>query len=343
MTNSLTKATHVIRGVKDTSEVFSSNTKMEDTGKAGAQHAVFDMVDNEAFELPPAPRKSKEVLPQEAKPVKAEASKETVKPKDGQPKKPDDLVATVSAVDAEVFAALSSKYPAATCLQDLNFQDFKAKIIEARAKKNLAAEKANPAQPGKIEPIFKTLTDEIKSLQLSQSTYDQYIKAVTSCYQRIILDVTSELKSSEKNQAQRLSLLEDAIRDLQSEKRHNSSLEGLVLPFIALVWVVVTSISSLLTVAATPKSWFVAAERISEYENGTLYAGLGGLLVLFSFATWLNRKSQRLGTTKGRIGSRSSARRRLAPELQESPGPDRHFTPILEEDADATFSNVDKD
>ena len=226
-------------------------------------------------------------------------------------------------MDAEVFAALASKYPAASCFKDLNFQEFKAKIIAARAKKKPAVvEKANgPPQPGKIEPIFKTLTDEIKSLQVSQSIYDQYIKAVTSCYQRIMLDVTNELKTSESIQVQRLSLLEDAIRDLQAQSRGHSALESLILPFIALIWFAGSSVLGALACLFQPQNWFVAAELISDpsqllatHGQERMVVAVGVSLALFLLISLARHKSQRRRIRRPMTGGARHRRSRSAPD-----------------------------
>ena len=285
--SSIDKASHVIRGVKDSNSVISTKNKMEDTRSAGSHHAVLDMIDDSAFQQSKKPKS----------PKAAKTSTEKDSGKKTPPKKHEEALVP-GAMDAEVFAALANKYPAASCIKDLNYQEFKTKIIEARAKKKPAVvEKANgPPQPGKIEPIFKTLTDKIKSLQLSQSVYDQYIKAVTSCYQRIILDVTNELKTSESVQAERLSLLEDAIRDLQSQSRGHSALESVVLPILALIWFAGSSFLGALVNLFQPQNWFVAADVISDSTlfgtSGPDYLfGLAGIaLSALLFVSFIRRK-----------------------------------------------------
>ena len=310
--SSIDKASHVIRGVKDSNSVISTKNKMEDTRSAGSHHAVLDMIDDSAFQQSKKPKS----------PKAAKTSTEKDSGKKTPPKKHEEALVP-GAMDAEVFAALANKYPAASCIKDLNYQEFKTKIIEARAKKKPAVvEKANgPPQPGKIEPIFKTLTDEIKSLQLSQSVYDQYIKAVTSCYQRIILDVTNELKTSESVQAERLSLLEDAIRDLQSQSRGHSALESVVLPILALIWFAGSSFLGALVNLFQPQNWFVAADVIPDSTlfgtSGPDYLfGLAGIaLSALLFVSFIRRKSQRR-FLQPRLATNGDTRRsRSAPDV----------------------------
>jgi len=316
--SSIDKASDVIRGVKDSSSIISTKNKMEDTRRAGAHRALLDLIDESSFQAPKKPAKKIEKEPGKKKP----------------PSKKNEEPPQVGVMDAEVFAALASKYPAASCLKHLNFQEFKTKIIEARAKKKPAVvEKANGhPQPGKIEPIFKTLTDEIKSLQVSQSIYDQYIKAVTSCYQRIMIDVTNELKTSESIQVQRLSLLEDAIRDLQAQSRGHSALESLILPCIALIWFAGSSVLGALASLFQPQNWFVAAELISDpsqllaahgQERMVHVVAVGVSLALFLLISLARHKSQRRKIRRSMTGGARHRRSRSAPdpillELSES-------------------------
>ena len=173
---------------------------------------------------------------------------------------------------------------------------------------------------------------EIKSLQVSQSIYDQYIKAVTSCYQRIMIDVTNELKTSESIQVQRLSLLEDAIRDLQAQSRGHSALESLILPCIALIWFAGSSVLGALASLFQPQNWFVAAELISDpsqllaahgQERMVHVVAVGVSLALFLLISLARHKSQRRKIRRSMTGGARHRRSRSAPdpillELSES-------------------------
>ena len=67
----------------------------------------------------------------------------------------------------------------------------------------------------RMEPIFKTLTDEIRLLQVSQSVQDQFSKDLVSCYQSIILDMATEFDRLQSGLEARLLRLEV---DMQSMK-----------------------------------------------------------------------------------------------------------------------------
>ena len=60
-----------------------------------------------------------------------------------------------------------------------------------------------------------------RARELSQTVYEEYIQAATSCYQRVILDLGTELAVKEKEQEVRLSILEEQMRYLgeKEEKR----------------------------------------------------------------------------------------------------------------------------
>jgi len=111
----------------------------------------------------------------------------------------------------DVMNDLSQRHHIAACLDELNFQTFKAQLLKAGATGAVAG---NGNLPGgtKHEPIFKKLTDEIKMLQNSQGIYDQYIKMQTSCYQQIITDLNTEISYMKVAQEKRLSSMEEHLR-----------------------------------------------------------------------------------------------------------------------------------
>lgn len=108
-----------------------------------------------------------------------------------------------------VFGNIIARFPSAVCLSNLDFQDFKAKIVASRAN----SQGGHPSGHGgsKMEPIFKLLTDEIKGLQMSQSVQDQYMKALISCYQQVMMEMADTLSKVETQQEKRLSDLEQAM------------------------------------------------------------------------------------------------------------------------------------
>ena len=104
---------------------------------------------------------------------------------------------------SELYEKLSSHFPHASCLQELEFQAFKSKTL--------------PVQSGtgglvgggaKMEPIFSKITSEIKSVQVTQHHYEQYISAVKACYQSMFFDMVKDLDSMQSNFDQRLSVIE---------------------------------------------------------------------------------------------------------------------------------------
>ena len=113
---------------------------------------------------------------------------------------------------------LAEKFPSAACLETLTFQHFKSKVVKTSST-------GTNHGPGSLavpknEPIFKKLADEIKSLQINQGIYDQYIKAATKCYHQIISDMASEIVSLQGEQERRLSQLEEKMREqlMKNEK-----------------------------------------------------------------------------------------------------------------------------
>jgi hypothetical protein len=103
-------------------------------------------------------------------------------------------------------ARLLQNLPSAECLGKLDFTDFKAKALR---KATSGSGTTNPGGP--MEPIFKKLTDEIKSLQTNLSVQDQFTKAAVVCYQRVLFDLMFEMEKLRIGQDERLSRLESEL------------------------------------------------------------------------------------------------------------------------------------
>lgn len=108
-------------------------------------------------------------------------------------------------LDASI-AKLLVGLPSADCLTKLDFADFKAK---AHRKDHVGTGSSNHV--GSMEPIFKKLTDEIKALQISLSTQEQFTKVSVACYQRVLLDLMLDNEKTRRQHELRLSRLEDEL------------------------------------------------------------------------------------------------------------------------------------
>jgi Sad1 / UNC-like C-terminal. len=121
----------------------------------------------------------------------------------------------------EMVQMLSDRFPNAKCLDYLDFAEFKRRTLDVVNQKGSSIGEKPRVTVQKNEPIFKKLTDEIKGLQASQSVYEQYIKAATSCYQRVILDLGNEVVVKQNEQDHRMKSLEDEMKKLKEEKLHH--------------------------------------------------------------------------------------------------------------------------
>eukprot|EP00546_Thalassionema_frauenfeldii_P001377 CAMPEP_0178937162 /NCGR_PEP_ID=MMETSP0786-20121207/25596_1 /TAXON_ID=186022 /ORGANISM="Thalassionema frauenfeldii, Strain CCMP 1798" /LENGTH=851 /DNA_ID=CAMNT_0020615687 /DNA_START=78 /DNA_END=2633 /DNA_ORIENTATION=+ len=119
-------------------------------------------------------------------------------------------------LNIEVSAGLTkvlSKFPSAKCLESLNFNEFKKKTLANTS----TGTGHSGSHTGKIEPIFKTLTDEIRTLQISQNVHDQFSRALIACYQNIMIEMASELHVIHNSQEQRLSKLEAEMLKMKKD------------------------------------------------------------------------------------------------------------------------------
>lgn len=105
----------------------------------------------------------------------------------------------------ELYAKLFRRFPHALCMKDLDFQAFKSKTLPVHAGSG-----GSVGGGAKMEPIFTKITSEIKSVQIIQHQYEQYISALKACYEAIFLDMAKDLDSMQTSFDQRLSSLERA-------------------------------------------------------------------------------------------------------------------------------------
>ncbi|KAL7575980.1 hypothetical protein ACA910_000769 [Epithemia clementina (nom. ined.)] len=101
---------------------------------------------------------------------------------------------------------LLARIPSASCLLDLNLTQYKKKSAQARSSTAGSANN-NPATGG-MEPIFKKLTGEIKSLQASLSVHEKFARDSVSCFHRVLLDLLIEQEKEREIQNRRLENLE---------------------------------------------------------------------------------------------------------------------------------------
>lgn len=118
---------------------------------------------------------------------------------------------------SEGLAKIISRYPSAKCLESLHFPTFKKSIIAKAAAKATTANGSTNSHVGKMEPIFKTLTDEIKALQVSQNVHDQFSRALMACYQDIMIDMASDLQATQVLQEDRIAKLEAGMKQMHSQ------------------------------------------------------------------------------------------------------------------------------
>lgn len=129
----------------------------------------------------------------------------------------------------EMLFLLSKQFPSAKCLDYLDFSEFKKRTIEAANQKSSTQGEKSKLPASKNEPIFKKLTDEIKILQASQGVYEQYIKSATSCYQRVIIDLGHDLATKQKEQEERMRILESQMREfVENQQTKRMSVKDLL-------------------------------------------------------------------------------------------------------------------
>ena len=96
----------------------------------------------------------------------------------------------------------------AKCLHELDFAKYKARSMTASGSGSNTGER--------MEPIFKKLTDEIRSLQQSRNIQEHFLREVVACYQSVLLDVLQQQNQFQRMHDERYASLESKIELLHS-------------------------------------------------------------------------------------------------------------------------------
>ena len=122
---------------------------------------------------------------------------------------PDAVESPLSSLQTtdHAFARILERLPSSDCLTGLDYAEFKTRVTASR--KGASGTGGTAHSSGSMEPIFKRLTDEIKSLQISLSVHDQFMKASVACYQRVLLELVLEMETMRDTHEARISKLEE--------------------------------------------------------------------------------------------------------------------------------------
>ena len=101
---------------------------------------------------------------------------------------------------------LLSRIPSAACLKELNMTQLRNKSTQTRS--SSPGTTSNNPSTGGMEPIFKKLTLEIKSLQAALSLQEKFSRDSISCFQMVLLDLLMEQEREREKIDQRLKDLE---------------------------------------------------------------------------------------------------------------------------------------
>jgi hypothetical protein len=170
---------------------FDSKTKRDDSIKAEAHAAVLTTsFGDEKSDATANAIDGKETLPQ-AVASQAESDSKT-----------DEHIEETHVV----LSRLLERYPSSSCLEALDFGVFKSMHS---SRKKLGPDSDSSASA--MEPVFKKLKDEIRTLQGNVAVHDQFAKQSLVCYQRVLLDMFVDLESSRLDHLVRLEKLENEL------------------------------------------------------------------------------------------------------------------------------------
>ena len=195
-----------------TNDLSASKTidKKTDDAKAVSSHSGVANIQE-----PAKSDTSSNIKDPPAKSVEKDVAATTLSP---PAEKNDVKVAAKTSVEAktsaELIAKISKRFPHASCIKDLDFHAFKSRTLLSNTGQmgQVPGPKGSGQVPGpKMEPIFAKITNEIKSVQMTQHQYEQYISAVKTCYEKLFLDMVNDLDAMERSYDRRLSNLEEVL------------------------------------------------------------------------------------------------------------------------------------
>lgn len=218
----------------------------------------------------------------------AKSSTTATDQRSGGVKVPENVAKNDKTSDAEdlhatglALANVLQRLPSAKCLETLNFAEFKASTLKTRSGSGSAG---SGGPGGNMEPIFKKLTDEIKTLQANVAVHDQFAKESISCYQRVMLEMLMEMESARLSQDARISKLENDLK-----------LGALV---VALQHVVASLVARLISSLRVWYSVCLLLARRPEVDADTMVSLGGALFILaaYCFVSMISRwRRSRLG------------------------------------------------
>ena len=128
-----------------------------------------------------------------------------------------------------------------SCMEKLNYTSFRVSILAKSNRSDVLGRQLGtpsfagaPGQLG-LENIFKTLMNEIKSLQLNQSIFEFYIKNMHSCYGEVLQKMEGGRIEREKEVGR---MMEEVVRELADmRKQSNIFVNPLYVRKLAIDWV----------------------------------------------------------------------------------------------------------
>ena len=224
--DSLDSATDTLESLQEASDVTGSENEVKaiESRKGIDSRAAIIPIDETETESKDV--SGKRLTAEESKPTDSVGDVKLREEKSKDPKeavlqvrtssqdaKADTAVDEAARVEAHTMdltlARMLERLPSSDCLRELNFSDFKEKIAASRKGASGNGDRAHSGST--MEPIFKKLADEIKSLQMSLSVHDQFTKSSVSCYQRVMFDLIVEMESMRNTNEARLRRLEKEV------------------------------------------------------------------------------------------------------------------------------------
>lgn len=218
---------------------------------------------------------SLDVVQQKESPSQASTSSTT-------PESKASIQSTLSAEEWEKLLNALERVPSSDCLKEIDISEFRKRIASS---KNSSSGTGNGSSTGgsvEMQPIFKRLTAEIKTLQGTLSIQEDFMKGTASCYQRVLLELVVQQEEARARTEKRLEDMERAIKMYLGWLQFITECCNAVVRLVASTW------SSLRS--SWPSSEFHSAYDVVAIVSIATTAFFATRLLFFYGGRWLRRK-----------------------------------------------------
>ena len=142
---------------------------------------------------------------------KAETSPDLAVPSTPQEHQQTGRGDVMNAKEWEILLKSLERVPSSSCLKGIDFEEYRKRVASSKQGNNGPGNGHSTGGGAELQPIFKKLTDQIKTLQGTFGMQEDFLKSAISCYQKVLLELIVQQEDTRLQTEKRLDELEHAI------------------------------------------------------------------------------------------------------------------------------------